>query len=189
MLRRPLGGDGGQGVVNGVDAASVGTVVIAHEHRLVAEVLASALTVNGLDARVHDGAPMDAQDVLVRQEGVPDPGTDREVVIDAARGISTYHSIEQLVAALRAPRVGVSRPELQPAAPVPALLGLTEREREVLALIARGDGNDAVGAALGISPHTVRTHVQNLLGKLDVDTRLAAASLARRHGLVAAVRP
>ena len=61
---------------------------------------------------------------------------------------------------------------------------LTDREREVLIALASGARNEAVAKQLAISPHTVRTHVQNILAKLQVDNRLAASALARMHGLV-----
>jgi two-component system, NarL family, nitrate/nitrite response regulator NarL len=55
---------------------------------------------------------------------------------------------------------------------------LSEREREVLALIGRGWSNESIGSVLYISPHTVRTHVQNILEKLELHSRLEAATLA-----------
>lgn len=62
---------------------------------------------------------------------------------------------------------------------------LTARELEVLAHLADGRTNRTIAAALGISPDTVQTHVRNLLGKLDVASRLEAVVLALRLGLVA----
>jgi DNA-binding NarL/FixJ family response regulator len=63
---------------------------------------------------------------------------------------------------------------------------LTSRERQVLALLVEGvDGQDAA-SALGISPHTFRTHVQSILNKLQVHSRLEAVAFAVRHGLVPA---
>jgi DNA-binding NarL/FixJ family response regulator len=61
---------------------------------------------------------------------------------------------------------------------------LTRREREVLALLAEGGDNDAIAQALVISPQTARTHVQNVLGKLGVHSRLEAAALARTNDVV-----
>lgn len=61
---------------------------------------------------------------------------------------------------------------------------LTARERTVLDRLARGDHNRDIAVHLGISPHTVRTHVQRVLDKLDVPHRHAAAALARRSQLM-----
>jgi two-component system, NarL family, nitrate/nitrite response regulator NarL len=61
---------------------------------------------------------------------------------------------------------------------------LTPREREVLALLVRGASGDAIASPLGISPNTVRTHVQSILTKLQVHSRLEAAAFAVRYHLV-----
>lgn len=60
---------------------------------------------------------------------------------------------------------------------------LTRRERQVLAMLGRGADNRAIAEALTISPDTARTHIQNLLGKLGVHSRLEAAAFAVRRGL------
>lgn len=56
---------------------------------------------------------------------------------------------------------------------------LSRREREVLDKLADGSNNDEVAAALFLSRATVRTHIQNILGKLEVHSRLEAISLVR----------
>lgn len=60
---------------------------------------------------------------------------------------------------------------------------LTPREREVLRCMVAGLGRKAVAERLFLSPHTVRTHMQNVLGKLGVHSTLAAVALARRAGV------
>ena len=70
-----------------------------------------------------------------------------------------------------------------PRAPRPA--GLTEREAEVMALLARGLQTKQIARALGISAKTADHHVQNAYAKIGVSTRAAAALFAMRHGLVA----
>lgn len=69
--------------------------------------------------------------------------------------------------------------------PAPDHGGLTAREREILLHLSRGARNSDIADDLGISQHTVRTHVQNLLQKLGVDNRLEAAVSAHRNGLLA----
>jgi DNA-binding NarL/FixJ family response regulator len=67
--------------------------------------------------------------------------------------------------------------EMAPA-PTPAALaslGLTPRETEILFWLANGKTNADIGSIVGVAPATVKKHVENLLPKLGVETRLAAA--------------
>ena len=61
---------------------------------------------------------------------------------------------------------------------------LTTREIEVLQLLAEGASSGHMAEQLDVSPNTVRTHVQGILSKLQVHSRLEAAAFAVRHGLV-----
>jgi DNA-binding NarL/FixJ family response regulator len=61
---------------------------------------------------------------------------------------------------------------------------LSDREQEVLRLIVAGAGNADIGRELSISRHTVKQHVTNIFGKLEVSTRVQAAVRAVREGLV-----
>lgn len=65
----------------------------------------------------------------------------------------------------------------------PAPTDLTEREREVLRLIALGKANKEIAFALGIAERTVEFHVSNLLDKLGLTSRIEAALWAKDHGL------
>jgi DNA-binding NarL/FixJ family response regulator len=67
----------------------------------------------------------------------------------------------------------------EPGSPLP---GLTPRERDVLRLLTDGLSDREIAAALFISPRTAGYHVSNLLGKLGVESRTAAAALALRLG-------
>jgi DNA-binding NarL/FixJ family response regulator len=61
---------------------------------------------------------------------------------------------------------------------------LTQREREVLRLLADGLANEEIGKRLFISPETVRTHVRKAMAKLEADTRTQAVAIALRQSLI-----
>ena len=65
--------------------------------------------------------------------------------------------------------------------PVPSL---TQRERQILSLLADGLGNKQIAAQLGISTSTVKTHVELLFEKLDVTSRAEAVAVSVRRGLL-----
>jgi DNA-binding CsgD family transcriptional regulator len=69
------------------------------------------------------------------------------------------------------------------APPIERPAGLTEREAEVVGLVARGLQTKQVARALGISPKTADRHIQNAYAKIGVSTRAAAALFAMQHGL------
>jgi DNA-binding NarL/FixJ family response regulator len=105
-------------------------------------------------------------------------GAGQEEIHAAIRAVVTGQLVvgprvaARLVEHLNAP---VTRP-----APFPEL---TVREREILALAARGQGNAAIAAALGLAPKTVGNHLSAIFAKLRVATRAEAVALAARAGL------
>lgn len=105
------------------------------------------------------------------------------LLIDAAR---TVHRGEALVPPqlLRSviQRLLIGRRERDDA--LRRLGRLTRREREVLGLLSSGADNEDIARHLVISPETARTHIQNLMAKLGVHTRLEAAALVVQNGLV-----
>jgi len=76
-----------------------------------------------------------------------------------------------------------------PQVPPPALDELTEREQEILLLVARGLTNDEIAARLIISPLTAKTHVRNILRKADCRDRAALVALAYETGLISPGQP
>lgn len=99
---------------------------------------------------------------------------------------------EQLLAAVRAVAAGlhVFAPALagalraDTAEVAPATVDLTPRESQVLALLAEGLTNKAIALRLAISDHTVKFHVNAILGKLDAQSRTDAVVRATRQGLI-----
>jgi NarL family two-component system response regulator LiaR len=101
-------------------------------------------------------------------------------------------SADELVTAIRAAHAG--RVTLSPEAaqalvetanqpPAPGL-SLTEREREVLALMIDGLNNTQIAGRLTVSPSTIKSHVSNILAKLGVASRTEAVTLALRNRIV-----
>jgi DNA-binding NarL/FixJ family response regulator len=100
---------------------------------------------------------------------------------DVATAIRRAHAgevhLDPQVARLLAQRLRQKRADPGPREP------LTEREREVLALVAKGHANKEIAALLDITERTARTHVSNILGKLDLASRTQAALWAIEHKL------
>jgi DNA-binding NarL/FixJ family response regulator len=115
----------------------------------------------------------------------------------AAALMSRAVSARELAAAIRAVAAGRQMPPAG-GAPVAApattpahhldlrLRSLSERERQILVLVTRGYSNRRIAEVSYLSLNTVRTHVQNVLVKLSVHSKLEAAALAVRQGLVPA---
>ena len=93
-------------------------------------------------------------------------------------------AVEELARAARF-QVAAGGPTVTESAPPPTSdrLGLTHREREVLALLAAGYTNRRIAESLFISESTAGVHVSNILGKLGVSNRVEAAAMAVRLSL------
>jgi len=61
---------------------------------------------------------------------------------------------------------------------------LTDREREVLKLMAQGKANKEIGFEIAVSESTVKTHVASIIGKLGVTSRTEAALIAQKRGFL-----
>src|SRR3990172_7275775 len=105
--------------------------------------------------------------------------TDRATLLDtirAAPGGETLLKPEimpRLLARAETASPGVNNP-----------LALTDREREVLAGVARGERSKEIAARLGISERTVKAHLASIYNKLGVDSRAAATAIATQRGLI-----
>jgi DNA-binding NarL/FixJ family response regulator len=133
---------------------------------------------------------------VVAVTALHDPGVVTEVVRAGFSGYLTKDStIERLVASIRAilsgevvisGRLARAATGAQSEEERDALFRaeqLTARERQVLQLLAEGASSEGVAKRLCVSSHTVRTHVQNTLVKLQVHSRLEAATFAVRYGI------
>jgi DNA-binding NarL/FixJ family response regulator len=132
-----------------------------------------------------------------RMAVITGPSADRYVMEAVEAGVNAFAAVDksdaELLIAVRAASAGT--PHLHPEL-VAGLMkrmdrsqrhrsdDLTARELEVLALLAGGLGNAVLAERLGVSINTVRHHVQSILTKLGVHTKLQAVTMAMREGLI-----
>lgn len=107
--------------------------------------------------------------------------------VDLIRGIQAVAQGDALLSPGVTRRLIAEFANLTPArktGPVPELGGLTEREREVMALVAAGLTNDEIAQKLVVSPTTAKTHVSRAMGKLGARDRAQLVVFAYESGLV-----
>ena len=97
----------------------------------------------------------------------------------AAGGLAVFDPRVQATLLAAATPAGPGRARARPATPPPD--GLTQREVEILALIARGMTNPEIAAALFLSNHTIKTHISRIFAKTGSRDRAAAIGYAHRH--------
>lgn len=192
-------GDGAGALAAADDLAAIAATVRTRPLQAMASLArasACACAGNDLEARRHgeeavelferSGLPYEAEcartelaRTLVRLERAVDAEA------HARRAADRLRALGALYAAQRAERAAAQ-------APVPLggpLARLSPREAEVIALLAEGLSDRELARRLHISAHTAHRHVSNILTKLGLPSRAAAAALAARHGLVAPVDP
>ena len=127
------------------------------------------------------------------KERVSDPEQLVGAIREVARGGSVIDPkvVETLVAALGAlvPEREPQEPAQQPVRGTSSKAGLveplTERELEVLRLVAEGESNQDIARKLVVSLATVKTHINHIFGKLDAESRVQVVARARTLGLLA----
>jgi DNA-binding NarL/FixJ family response regulator len=106
-------------------------------------------------------------------------GADRNELVRAVRSVVAGEAIFGPAVARRLASFFATRPQVEPA----SFPELTEREREILDLVARGLNNAQITQRLVLSPKTVRNHISNIFSKLMVADRAEAIVRAREAGL------
>ncbi|MGW0902359.1 response regulator [Streptomyces sp. NPDC002853] len=157
--------------LNGIEA----TRLLARDEDL-AGVKVLMLTTYDTDEHVVEALRAGASGFLVKDTK---PAELLEAIRTVAAGESllspgpTSRLIARVLRAPEPPPTGAAGPE-----------GLSERERQVLALVARGLNNTEIADALGLSPLTAKTHVSRIMGKLGARDRAQLVIVAYESGLV-----
>jgi DNA-binding NarL/FixJ family response regulator len=124
--------------------------------------------------------------VLVSADRIPPADVVAGLLVGADDYAAESMDAEEFLARVRR-LIERTRPLPVATADLTKLSALTQREREVLALTAEGLGQKQVATAMGISIKTVGAHMQNLLVKLGVHSRMEAVALAARAAVTAGV--
>jgi DNA-binding NarL/FixJ family response regulator len=135
------------------------------------------LTTFGLDEYIVDALRAGASGFLLKDAPTQD-------VVDAVRSVAAGDAVlSPAVTRQLLDQVGRRLPAAVSRSPE-AFAGLTDREREVLRMLAAGLSNAELAGALYLSEATVKTHVSNLLGKLGLRDRVQAVIYAYETGLI-----
>ena len=188
--------------VNVVGEAAAGSEAVRIVRELAPDVVVMDLNMpgmNGVEATRHitSAAPLTRVVVLTISD------QDEDVLDAILAGACGYllkdSSIQDLITGIRAASVGESLisphiaakvlQQVRATSAVPQIAEtirseLSDREIEVLKLIANGKDNALIAAELHISPKTVKNHISNILMKLQIDNRIQAAVYAVRSGIV-----
>jgi DNA-binding NarL/FixJ family response regulator len=135
------------------------------------------LTTFDLDEHVYDAITAGASGFLLKDVG-------RDELVHAVRVVARGDALLAPTVTRRLLGDFVRARPAQAGPPPPALDGLTARERDTLALLARGMSNAEIARELVVSEHTVKTHVGNVLMKLGLRDRVHAVILAYERGVV-----
>lgn len=158
--------------------------IICQEHCRVAKLVLKAEPASNYDLRVRSGQGgkywlnMSVFNYKMHMNGYKD------LIVHLFRDVTPQKEDERLFHRLLevAREYRSDPPELEKDQGI-SLEVLTPRERDILSLMVEGRGTREMSQILSISPNTVRNHVQNILQKLNVHTRLEAVSIAIKHNL------
>ena len=165
---------------NGIEATRDITAnpTLARTHVLV-------LTTFDIDEYVYDALAVGASGFLLK-DADPDDIAAAVRVVAAGDALIQPSVMKRLVERFVATRPRAGAPGLDAGRPLAQMLsGLTDREREILGLVARGLSNDEIGAELFISPATVKTHLARVMAKTSAHDRAGLVVFAYESGLVA----
>jgi len=133
-------------------------------------------------------ATKDGRDVWVSVSVIALPNRKKPLTLhllrDAARQRRSEQAIEEIQRTLATYGARPSMAGGKGRGGAKAVPTLTRRQVEILGLVARGLSNGAIARRLGLSPYTVRNHLQNALRKLGVRSKPQAVAFAVRHGLI-----
>lgn len=110
--------------------------------------------------------------------------TGLSVLVHLLRDLSRQHALEELLRHVASGAAGMALRPVDAAGTPAGDTGITAREREVIRLLAQGASTDAIASVLSITRRTTRNHIQNILGKLGVHSRLEAVACASTRGLL-----
>ena len=163
-------------VRNGIDATRdiTSNPLLAGTHVLV-------LTTFDIDEYVYDALAAGASGFLLK-DAEPDDIVEAIRVVARGDALIQPSVMRRLVETFVASRPRAGMPQGSHARE--AIRSLTDREREILMLVARGLTNEEIAGELIISPATVKTHVARIMGKLDAHDRAQLVVCAYESGLV-----
>ena len=185
-----------------VGEAATGSEAIAHVEELAPDVVVMDLNMpamGGVEATRHIAEISPLTHVVMLTISDEDSDVTDAILAGACGYLLKDASIQELVAGIRAAAHGealisphIAGKVLQRVRATSADSGiealirteLSDREIEVLKLIANGQDNAVIAAELHISPKTVKNHISNILMKLQIDNRIQAAVYAVRSGIV-----
>lgn len=151
---------------------------LAAEHPGVAVVI---LTTYADDESVLEALQAGARSYLTKDADRADIASALQA---AAGGLSVLDArVQAALLAAATSRPAAPAPSAEPAIQAPLPDGLTQREAEILTLIAQGLTNPEICARLFLSNHTVKTHISRIFAKTGSRDRVAAIGYARRHNL------